>query len=145
MSRRKKATAQNAGAEEAIASNEAVPNTPVEPVEEPHHRTEHVAAAQAEPSADTPKRQFRSWVVNAERGYARLSDDVNQRIVLQFAERPEVEILAAVKQAGFQFKPDYYGQKNCWVRRNDFEGRVAVEGVEKLVTKAVVGTELPEF
>jgi hypothetical protein len=85
-------------------------------------------------SNEVPQRErFRSWVTDAGRGYARWSDTEYQRIVLQFNERPSQEILAAVKDAGFQFQPDYCGMKNAWVRRNDYSGRVRVDAIEKLV------------
>lgn len=93
------------------------------------------------------RKQFRSWVVADDLGYTRLTDEVNGRIVLQFAEKPAAEILAAIKRAGFEFKPNYYGQKNCWVRHNDFEGRLQVENLEKSLKKTghEQETAVPQF
>lgn len=95
-------------------------------------------------SEELPQRErFRSWVTDTARGYARWSDNEYQRIVLQFNERPSQEILAVVKEAGFNFQPDYCGMKNAWVRRNDYTGRVRVDAIEKLIRAQAVGMESP--
>lgn len=80
--------------------------------------------------------QFRSWVVDETSGYTRMTDEINRRLVLQFAERPDADTLALLKGSGFQFKPDYYGQRNVWVRANDFEGRLRAEAIEKQLSES---------
>ena len=99
----------------------------------------------SEPASESlPQRErFRGWVTDNARGYARWSDGEYQRIILQFNERPSPDILAAVKDAGFHFQPDYCGFKNAWVRRNDYTGRVQVDAIEKLVRAKSVGQESP--
>ncbi|MBS0206905.1 MAG: hypothetical protein JSS49_28860 [Planctomycetes bacterium] len=97
--------------------------------------------SEGEPQAPAARGQFRSWVVDMGRGYTRLTDETNHRLVLQFHEKPQPDVLTALKGAGFEFKPDYYGQKNAWVRRNDFEGRLQVEAIEKLFAQAGEGRE----
>ncbi len=81
--------------------------------------------------------QFRSWIVDTRRGYSGLTDEENNYLVLQFAEKPHPDLLAAVKGAGFHFKPDHCGLKNVWVRRNDFHGRLSVQLIEKLIRSLV--------
>ena len=92
-----------------------------------------VATASQESAESKPRGQFRSWVTDANRGYTRLTDQHHGLIVLLFTEKPEPDVLEAVKAAGFQYRPDHDGQKNAWVRRNDAQGRLAVESVEKLI------------
>ena len=88
--------------------------------------------------------QFRSWVVDKDRGYTRMVDEDHQRLVIQFEQRPPADVITAVKGARFHFQPDYCGQKNVWVRQNDFEGRVQVEAIEKLFKDLVPGKESPD-
>ena len=76
---------------------------------------------------------IRSWVTDTARGYSRLTDEQEQRLVVQFAQKPSTDVLTALKGAGFHYHPDYAGQANAWVRRNDFEGRMQVEAIEKLI------------
>jgi len=52
---------------------------------------------------------------------------------VQFAQKPSTDVLTALQGAGFHYHPDYAGQANAWVRRNDFEGRMQVEAIEKLI------------
>ncbi len=61
-----------------------------------------------------------------------MTDEEHQCLVLQFAERPHLGVLIAVKGVGIQFKPDHHGQSNVRVGRNNFEGRLQVEAIEKL-------------
>lgn len=86
-------------------------------------------------AAATPmsRGRFRSWVVDATKGYTRLTDEQEHRLVLQFAQKPAGDVLTALKGAGFHYHPDYHGQKQAWVRRNDFEGRLQLEAIEKLI------------
>lgn len=86
-----------------------------------------------ETAAPAPRGRFRSWVVDTTRGYTRLTDEQEQRIVLQFAQKPSADVLTAIKGAGFQFLADYEGLNHVWVRRNDFETRLQVEAIEKLI------------
>lgn len=89
---------------------------------------------QDETGSEVPRRgRFRSWVCDTARGYSRLTDEQEQRLVLQFAQKPSADVLAALKGAGFQFVADYAGLNHVWVRRNDFETRLQVEALEKLI------------
>lgn len=94
--------------------------------------TTPVSAATEAPASE-PRGRFRSWVVDTTRGYTRLADEQEQRIILQFAQKPSADVLTAIKGAGFQFLPDYEGLNHVWVRRNDFETRLQVEAIEKLI------------
>jgi hypothetical protein len=87
-----------------------------------------------------PRGQFRSWVADTSRGYSRMTDEQHHRIVVQFDAKPPADVLTALKGAGFQFQPEYHGQKNCWVRRNDFEGRLQIEAIETLIRETIRGT-----
>ena len=93
------------------------------------------------PSTTEPR--LRTWVVDEARGYCRMSDEDYHRLVVQFSERPPEDVLTAVKGAGFRFQPDYRGQKNAWVRRNDFEGRLQIEAIEKLIHELIPGPSSP--
>lgn len=97
----------------------------------PQQRDEPTSVA--DHSSIAPRGQFRSWVVDEELGYSRLTDVNSNLLLLQFADKPPADVLTAVKGAGFQFKTDHHGQRNVWVRRNDFEGRLQVESIEKLL------------
>ncbi len=77
--------------------------------------------------------RFRSWVTDVGRGYHRLTDEQDDRLVLLFDAKPAADVLTAIKGAGFQYQPEYAGLKQAWVRRNDFEGRLQVEAIEKLI------------
>jgi hypothetical protein len=136
MTKRKlKETPQDTDTESTNGSEVAVLERPAS---EPNHEAIPTSPEQGgEPSSVEDGKQFRSWVVDTALGFTRLTDDINHRIVLQFEKKPEPEILTAMKTAGFQYKPDYFGQKNCWVRRNDFEGRMQVENLEKMLKKAM--------
>lgn len=98
-------------------------------------------ASDSAPQASAARGQFRSWVVDMKRGFTRLTDETNHRLVLQFHEKPQHDVLTALKGAGFEYKPDYHGQKNAWVRRNDFEGRLQVDAIEKLLSGLSTGRE----
>ncbi len=96
--------------------------------------TAEAAGATADsPSPPTPRGRFRSWVTDVGRGYHRLTDEHEDRLVLLFDAKPAADVLTAIKGAGFQYHPDYGGLKQAWVRRNDFEGRLQVEAIEKLI------------
>ena len=71
--------------------------------------------------------QFRSWVVDAEQGYSLLTDQQHGKFVLVFDKKPSEEVRGLMKDAGYQYQADYFGQKNAWIRRNDFEGHVRTE------------------
>ncbi len=90
-----------------------------------------------------PRGQFRSWVADTARGYSRLTDEQHQRIVVQFDAKPPADVLTALKGAGFQFQPDYQGQKNAWVRQNNYEGRLQIEAIEVLLRETVQGSPSP--
>ena len=87
--------------------------------------------------------RFRSWVTAAQHGFSKLTDDERQRLVLLFDEKPADEVIAAMKGAGFQYHPDYHGHKHAWTRRNDYEGRLLVEALEKLIRSADAAVEPP--
>lgn len=122
----------------AVAETE--PPLATSPVEPPSTvGTLPKAVVETEPG----RRQFRSWLVDEGRGYSRMTDEKHHCLVLQFAEKPHPDVLTAVKGAGFQFRLDYHGQQNVWVRRNDFEGRLQVEAIEKLLHEFSAGRESP--
>lgn len=85
----------------------------------------------------TTEPRLRTWVVDEARGYCRMSDEDYHRLVIQLNVRPPEDVLTAVKGAGFRFQSDYRGQKNAWVRRKDFEGRLQVEAIDKLVHEMI--------
>lgn len=88
--------------------------------------------------------RFRSWVSDPSRGYSRLSDEEQRRIVLMFDEKPPADVLTAVKDAGFQYQSDYHGLKSAWTRYNDHEGRIQAEGIDNLVRSLIAGASSPE-
>lgn len=112
------------------------------------HPPEDGVAAPETTDAESPAsgegKRFRSWVVDVERGYSRLTDDQHQRLVLQFAEKPSEDVLTALKGAGFHYHPEYGGLKNAWVRRNDYTGRLEVEAIERLIRAKSPEVESPE-
>lgn len=124
---------------EATATLDAVQSEPLPVTEasEPETATQPPVAEQ--PTAETRRGRFRSWVVDSGRGYTRLTDVDNRCIVLQFDKKPSPDVLEAVKGAGFQFRPDYHGQQNCWVRANNFEGRQHLESIEHLLGVTIDG------
>ncbi len=87
--------------------------------------------------------RLRTWVVDEARGYCRMTDEDYHRLVVQFSAKPPEDVLTAVKGAGFRFQSDYRGQKNAWVRRNDFEGRLQIEAIEKLINELIPGPSAP--
>jgi hypothetical protein len=92
------------------------------------------AIAEANP-AEAPERdrRFRSWVTDRANGYERLTDEKGRQIVLKFAEQPSEGIRAKLKEAGFRFQPEYFGERKVWTRRNDFEGKLQVEQLEAAI------------
>lgn len=90
-------------------------------------------SAATEATAPKPRGRFRSWVVDTARGYTRLTDEQENRLVLLFDAKPAADVLTAIKGAGFQYHPDYAGQKHAWVRSNDYQSRLQVEALEKLI------------
>jgi hypothetical protein len=89
--------------------------------------------ASADSPTSAPRGRFRSWVVDETRGYQRLTDETSHRLVLLFRDKPADDILSALKGAAFRYEPEYAGLRQAWVRRNDFEGRLQVEAIEKLI------------
>ncbi len=131
---------------EADAPTTATAPTPPEPPAA-HPPVENFAipeSADAGSPASGEGRRFRSWVVDDEHGYSRLTDDQHQRLVLQFAEKPSEDVLTALKGAGFHYQPEYGGLKNAWVRRNDYTGRLEVEVIERLLRAQSPAIESPE-
>ncbi len=111
----------------STATDAPLPESPIDTA--PSASSENESA----PEPRTERGRFRSWVTDTARGYTRLTDEDEQRIVLQFTEKPSADVLTAVKGAGFQFLADYAGLNHVWVRRNDFETRLQVEAIEKLI------------
>ncbi len=130
------ASTSAAAAETAPPADSAVVEPPVPlptspSAEPPPAETATPDAERAEPSE--PRGRFRSWVTDVGRGYHRLTDEQENRLVLLFDAKPAADVLTAIKGAGFHYHPDYCGQPRVWVRRNDFEGRLQVEAIEKLI------------
>ncbi len=151
---RKKKTAPETVAE---TSTESVTTATAAAAEEPHSPPVMKEQPPFEPTgtytpttedladADWARRgQFRTWDVDTERSYTRMTDEKHQRIILQFAEKPPADVLTALKGAGFHYQPDYQGQKSAWVRRNDHEGRLQVEAIEKLIQELIPGRAASE-
>ncbi len=105
----------------------------VSPVEAQHSVTAPVLDEQP----DRPR--FRSWTVRTDSGYEKLTDNKRGLLVLKFQDRPSEEILAAVKDAGFQYHPNYEDQGKVWLRKNDFEGRVQVDKIEAILRRQEQG------
>lgn len=120
------------------SGTESAAETPPQQIPAESGPADESAPPESEPQAASPRGQFRSWFVDTRRGYTGLTDEIHHCLVLQFEQKPHPDVLAAVKGAGFQFKPDHYGLKNVWIRRNDFEGRVQVETITKLI-RGVLG------
>jgi hypothetical protein len=106
--------------------------------ETPERETEAAMETQA-PAADAKEddaaqeNRFRFWVQDVTNGYDRLTDEKAKMIVLKFHAKPSPEILAIVKEAGFRYQPEYFGQQKVWTRKNDFEGRELIDGIEAAV------------
>ena len=105
----------------------------VSPVEAQHSVTAPVLDEQP----DRPR--VRSWRVRTDSGYEKLTDNKRGLLVLKFQDRPSEEILAAVKDAGFQYHPNYEDQGKVWLRKNDFEGRVQVDKIEAILRQQEQG------
>lgn len=97
-----------------------------------------------EDRTESRRGRFRSWVVDPNHGYSMMTDEINRLLVLQFDEKPQPDILDAIKSAGFRYKPEHDGLKNVWVRVNDFRGRHEVELIEKRIRSVSAGQE-PAF
>ena len=95
-------------------------------------RLAEAAASQQETKAgESPAAErFRSWVTDRVTGYERLTDEQARLIVVKFHDRPPQELLDKLKEAGFRYQPEYFGQAKVWTRRNDFEGREQVKAIE---------------
>jgi hypothetical protein len=91
------------------------------------------ATAPSDSAAAPQKDRFRSWVTDTAKGYERLTDEQARQIVLKFTGKPDAEVLSMLKDAGFHFQPEYFGQRKVWTRRNDFEGRMRLEEIEAAV------------
>ena len=102
-------------------------------------------ADETEPARFQPRGRFRSWVNDTDRGYSRLTDIEQRKIVLTFGEKPPSDVLTAVKDGGFQFKPDYAGVKNAWVRFDDHQGRIQAEAIDSMVRSLIPGRSSPEL
>ena len=125
---RRKKTSKKAEAEMAIETAPvAVMEAPKE--ESKEFKVEEPSAAKATAEAN----RFRSWVTDRGAGYERLTDEKANQIVLKFANRPEADVLDKLKEAGFRYQAEYFGEKKAWTRRNDFEGRVRLEEIEAMV------------
>jgi len=74
--------------------------------------------------------RFRSWVTDRAAGYERLTDEESRLLVVHFARKPDSETLEKLKAAGFRYHASYFGQRQVWTRRNDFEGRLRLEEIE---------------
>ncbi len=141
MARKKKPAATKEAAEEKAREAASVveqrpearaerPAAPVVAAEQPDGRPERSSAAD---KATGETDRFRSWVTDRGAGYERFVDDKAQLLVLRFAEKPADDALAKLKAAGFRYQPEYFGQQKVWTRRNDFEGRLRLEEIEKQV------------
>lgn len=82
--------------------------------------------------------RYRSWTSDPSRRFTKLTDTEQQRIVLLFDDKPAEDVRTAMKGAGFQYHPDYDGHKHAWTRYNDYEGRLEVEALEKLIRATAV-------
>lgn len=112
--------------------------------EPPFEPTGSYMPSEADFEAARQAGRFRSWLTDSKRGYRRLTDEEQQRIVLLFERKPPEDVLTAIKGADFRYQPEYHGQKNAWLRRNDHEGRLQVEAIEKLIRSTIPGLESPE-
>lgn len=123
----------------------ATPAVPTRVAQEPPFEPtgSYTPTAPIMPLEEGPRGQFRSWVSDTSRGYSRLTDEEHQRLILQFTEKPPTEVLAALKEGGFRFQPDYLGQRNAWVRPDNLAGRIQAEQIEKLHRSLIPGTDSP--
>jgi hypothetical protein len=94
-----------------------------------------VADVTAPADADKPAKdaRFRAWVTDSKNGYLRLTDEQAGQIVLKFKDKPAPELVDQLKDAGFRYQQEYFGQRKVWTRRNDFEGRLQVEQLETII------------
>ena len=99
----------------------------------------HYTASSPPPEEQPDRPRFRSWTVRTASGYEKLTDNKRGLLVLKFQDRPSEEILAAVKDAGFQYHPNYEDQGKVWLRKNDFEGRVQVDKIEAILRQQEQG------
>jgi hypothetical protein len=66
--------------------------------------------------------RFRGWHTNKEMSYRRMTDEIAKLIIVKVNGRPDDEAVARLKQAGFCYRPEYFGQEKVWTRSNDFSG-----------------------
>jgi hypothetical protein len=88
----------------------------------------------SEATATKPPARFRGWYTNTQIGYRRMTDEIAKLIVVKFNERPNDEVVARLKEAGFRYQPEYFGQEKVWTRPNNFEGRELVDRFEAILT-----------
>lgn len=108
-----------------------------------HYAAETRPAAERLAESDHEPERFRSWVADPLRGYRRLTDEQEQRLVLQFDGTPPAAILTALKSADFQFQYDYAGHRNVWVSLNDHRSRLQAETIESLLREQWPAAESP--
>ncbi len=132
MAGRRKKNATNSEAETVAVE------TPVAVAEAPQEQVKEMKVEEPPETKGTPEAErFRSWVTDRGNGYERLTDDKAKLLVLRFTNKPAAEVLDKLKAAGFRYQPEYFGQQKVWTRRNDFEGRLKVEELEKQVRGTV--------
>lgn len=132
MPRRKKGTAPDeaVSTQAPVAVAEAPTVTAETPRDEPQPSISDATPASTTLSAAD---RFHSWVTDRSAGYERLTDQKEKLLVLKFRDKPTTDVLDKLKEAGFRYQPDYFGHKKAWTRRNDFEGRVRLAEVEKMI------------
>jgi hypothetical protein len=118
---RKKKTATDTNAETIAPAAASVAVETTAPAE----------AAKVEPAVE--RARLRSWVTDPSVGYERFTDEKARLFVLHFAVKPEADILAKLKEAGFRYQPEYLGQPKVWTRRKDYEGQLKVEALEAVI------------
>ncbi len=63
-----------------------------------------------------------------------MTDEIARRIVVRFDERPDDQVVVRLKEAGFNYRPEYFGQEKVWTRSNNIEGRELVVKFEAFLT-----------
>jgi hypothetical protein len=124
----------------ATAVQPPVESRPAEPISEPVaaataqrvKRLAKAAASQQEtkPVESPPAKRFRSWVTDRATGYERFVDEKEKLIVLKFRNKPSMDILDLINNAGFRYHTEYFGHAKVWTQRNDFAGREQVKAIE---------------
>ena len=97
------------------------------------HTDRHHASLRPMPDIDADRPRFRSWSIRTDQGYEKFTDSKRGLLVLKFAKRPAGEILDTLKVSGFRYAAEYEDQGKCWLRKNDYEGRLQVEKIEMLL------------